>query len=143
MVARISTNSAISVVNAMVDSFDEGAGANAKLQIWSGERPTAIDDATTTQVLLVEYDLPNPSFGTATASAIGATAVAEEITTVDALATGEAAWFRVLDTDGDIQMDGTVTAATGDGDLKISSTAITAAVKVAVVSWSVSIAKGE
>ena len=142
MVARISTTSAIAVVNAMVDGIDAGAGTNGKLQIYSGTRPATISDAITDQVLLVSNDLPNPAFGAAAGSAIGATAAANAITTVDALATGTAAWFRVLDTAAQPVLDGTVTLATGDGDLKISSTAITADVKVAVVSWSVSINKG-
>ena len=142
MVARISTESAIAVVDAMVGTIDEGAGTNGKLQIYSGTRPTLIADAITSQVLLVEYNLPNPAFKPAAASAIGATAANNNITTVDALATGEAAWFRVLDTDGNPRLDGTVTIVSGDGDLKISSTAITQDVKVAVVSWSISINKG-
>mgnify|MGYP007088349662 CR=1 FL=1 len=130
MPARISFLAAVAMCDTLVDRFDVGAGT-AVLQIYEGAMPATINDAPLGNVL-VEFALPNPSFGDAAVSATGGTAVAEDIAPVPALTSGEASWFRILDADGVPQLDGDVSVAGGTGQLQLTSLTVVEAVDVSV-----------
>ena len=53
------------------------------------------------------------------------------------LATGTAAFFRIIDGDGSTRIQGSVTDTGGNGDLKLSSTAIIMDIDVTVVSLTI------
>lgn len=142
MVARITTALAIAMCDVAADAVDAGSGT-AHLRVYSGTRPTNIGDALTTQVLLVEYDFPDPAFGNATGVTAGAQADSN-ITgqTKAGLATDTATFFQIIDGNGAVLIDGTVSNPAGSGDLKISSTAVTTGIDVEVVSLTLNVAKG-
>lgn len=134
---RISNAAAILACDAIVDKIDVGAGT-AKLRIYDNTgtgQPADPDTAVTTQVLLAEFDLPNPAFGAASDANPGgrATAAGTPYTDSSANATGTASWFRVINRNGDAVMDGSV--GTSLADLIIDNTSIVIGQTVKVNSW--------
>lgn len=114
------------------------AGCNAvvalansgKLRIYDGAQPTDADTAIGAQVLLAELTLNATAFGASSGAGL---ATANAITSATAGATGTAAWFRVVKSDGTTKLwDGTV--GTSGCDLNLSSVSIVSAGSVAVSS---------
>jgi len=131
----ISNAAAIAACDAIVDLLDAGDGAG-KLQIYSGSQPANPDVAITDQTKLAELTLNDPAFGAAADGEPGGVATAESITDdSSADATGTAAWFRAVDSDGTAIIDGTV--GTSDADLILDSVSITAGQTVKVNSWTI------
>jgi hypothetical protein len=111
---------------------------NGYLRIYDGAQPTTADTAIGAQVLLAELRwnataFPAASNGVATANAITSDASAN--------ATGTAAWFRALKSDGTtVVFDGTV--GTGTHDLVLNTVSIVAAAAVAVSAFTYTANKG-
>lgn len=118
-------NSRLDVVTTAIDA---GAGA-ALIRIYDGTRP-ATGAAITTQVLLAELTMGDPSFPAASAGAMSANAITND---ASANATGTASWFRVVDSTGAFVMDGDV--GTSGSDLNLNSVSITSGVTVSVSSF--------
>jgi len=132
---KISNNAAKAACDAVVDLLDAGAGAG-KLQIYDGAQPANPDIAVTTQTKLAELTLSDPAFGAAADDNPGGKATADTITDdSSADATGTAAWFRAVDSDGNAVIDGS--AGTADADLILATTSIVAGQPVQVDSWTV------
>jgi len=131
----ISNDAAKAACDAIVDLLDAGAGAG-KLQIYDGAQPANPDVAVTTQNKLAELTLDDPAFGAAADDDPGGKATANSITDdASADASGTAAWFRAVDSDGNAVIDGSV--GTADADLVLDSVSITAGQTVKVNSWTV------
>jgi hypothetical protein len=108
------------------------------LRIYSGTQPTTADTAIGAQVLLAELRFGNPAFGAAVAGVATANAITADSS---ADATGTAAWFRALKSDGTTPVyDGTV--GTSGADCNINSTAIQAGAAVSVTSMTYTASKG-
>lgn len=114
------------------DTWITKAGSAALLRIYSGTQPTDADTAVGAQVLLAELTTASPMFpaasteGVATASAITQDSSAN--------ATGTAAWFRLVKSDGTtVVCDGTV--GTSGCDLNLVTTSIVATQPVQVTSF--------
>jgi hypothetical protein len=128
MTLRIST----SIRNAMVDAvktlIDAGSGAG-KIRIYTGSQPASVATAAS-GTLLADIPLADPSFGaTATGSAA---ADVSPVLTATAGNSGTAGWFRVLDSDNNALIDGSVTATGGGGDLTLATTAVTSGLDVSI-----------
>ena len=104
-------------LTAIIGAIDGGSAAG-KIQIRTGASPGANNTASGT--LLATVTLIDPSFGAVS----GASATLADPAAVTAAASGTAAHCRVLDSDNNVIMDGTVTATGGGGDLTLASTAI-------------------
>jgi hypothetical protein len=104
---------------------------NGFIDIYDGAQPTNADTAVGAQVKLARLTFGATAFGAAsngvaTANAIGSDASAD--------ATGTAAWFRVLKTDGTtVLWDGSV--GTSGSNININSTAIQSAAAVSCSSF--------
>lgn len=130
----ISNAAALAACNAVVDLVDGGAGAGL-LRIYSAGSgvPADADVAITDQVLLAELTMSDPAFGNAADGAPGAVATASAITSdTSANATGTAAFFRIVDSNGVAIIQGTV--GTSGADLNLNTTSIVSGVEVAVSS---------
>jgi len=131
----ISNAAAIAACDSIVDLIDGGAAAGS-LRIYDGSQPANPDVAVSTQTLLAELTLSDPAFGNAADATPGGQATANSISDdTSADATGTAAWFRAVDSDGNGIIDGDVTATGGGGDLELDSTSISAGTTVSVTSW--------
>lgn len=117
------TNRATQILNAM----DAGT-TGAKIRLYNGTRPATGGTATT---LLAELVCSTVS-GTVTNGVFTLSAITQDSS---ADATGTATWFRIVDSDNNFVMDGSVTATGGGGDITMSSVSIIAGVPVAAVSF--------
>lgn len=132
MALKLAAVAAIAAANAVVDLIDAGAAGN--LIIYSGAEPATPETAIGAQVPLVNFELPDPAFGAASDTVNGGAATLNAVTPVDAIATGTATFFRILDGNDVVLLQGTVTDTAGNGDLKVSSTSIVDGIEVTIVS---------
>lgn len=133
MALKLGVATAIAAANAAVDLVDGGTPAST-LVIYDGTEPADPSVAITTEVALVTFELPDPAFGDAADTAGGGQATANAVTSVVADADGTATWFRIIDGDDNVIMQGAVTDTSGSGDLKVSSTSIVTGIEVSVIS---------
>lgn len=101
------------------------------LRVYDGSQPATADTAISGQVLLAELRFNATAFGASVAGVITANAITDD---TDANATGTAAWFRCLKSDGTTPvLDGNVgTSAT---NFIISTTSIVQHATVSVSSF--------
>ncbi len=104
-------------LTSVVTAIDAGSAAGT-IQIRTGTSPGPNAGATGT--LLATVTLGDPSFG----SVASQSASLNDPAAVTAVASGTAGYCRVLDSDANVIMDGTVTATGGGGDLTLAATAI-------------------
>lgn len=127
-------------VKAAVDAVTALANSG-KLRIYTGSQPTDANTAIGAQTLLAELTLNATAFGASVASGSAGskvvTATANAITgDLSADATGTAAWFRVVKSDGTtILFDGSV--GTSGCDLNLATTSIVAGEEVDVTSFTI------
>ena len=111
---------------------------NGYLRIYSGAQPTNPDTAIGAQVLLAELRFGATAFGNGADGVATANAITQDAA---ANATGTAAWFRALASDGTTaHCDGTV--GTSGSDCNINSTAIQENATVSVTSMTITQGKG-
>ena len=112
------------------------------INIYDGTQPTDANTAIGAQTLLATLTLGATAFGASAASGTApsrvVTATANSITgDSSADATGTAAWFRVLKSDGTtVVYDGSV--GTSGADLNLATTSIVAGEAVNITSWTLS-----
>lgn len=112
-------NSMMNQITVALDADVEGPGA---IRVYDGAKPTNADTALSGQTLLAEFVLADPSFAAPAARAIAIDA--EPVLSTVGLAAGDAAWFRAVDNSGDTVLDGTVSTTGNDGDLQLTTTAV-------------------
>lgn len=123
---------ATTVRNAILDAIETDTGVSAVLKIRTGAAPASCATADSGTVLAT---LSLPSDWMAAASS-GTKALAGTWQDASADATGTAAHFRLYKSDGTTcQMQGTVTATGGGGDLTLDNTSIAAAQSVTITSF--------
>jgi hypothetical protein len=117
---------AVTMLNTAVDACDNGTGnPAAHLKIYSGSVPTNAESPLGGATLLADLVMSNPAFGSASDANPGATVAAATITADSAAnATGTASFFRIEDRDGTVQMQGTVSATGGGGELQLNTVSL-------------------
>lgn len=141
MVLKLANAVAIAAANAIAAQVDLGA-AVSKLVIYGGAAPAEPGTAIGAQPVLVEFELPDPAFAAATDTNPNAAATLNPVDPVQADATGTATFFRLINGNGLVVAQGTVTDTAGNGDLKISSTSVIAGIDVTVVSGTIVMPEG-
>ena len=121
--------------NAALDNILANANTGY-LRIYDGTQPTDADTAIGAQVLLAELIMGSTAFASASAGSATANAITSDSS---ANASGTAAWFRLLKSDGTtVIMDGSV--GTSGANLNLNSVAISSGAQVSVSSFTVSMA---
>jgi hypothetical protein len=111
---------------------------NGYLRIYSGTQPATADTALSGNTLLAELRFAATSAAGASAGVLTFSAITSD-TSADA--TGTAAFYRALKSDGtSVVMDGSV--GTSSADLVLNSTAIQSGAQVDVTSFAVTVSKG-
>jgi hypothetical protein len=111
---------------------------NGYLRIYSGTQPATADTALSGNTLLAELRFAATSAAAASAGVLTFSAITSD-TSADA--TGTAAFYRALKSDGtSVVMDGSV--GTSSADLVLNSTAIQSGAQVDVTSFSLTVSKG-
>lgn len=120
-------------MNALIDAGSTNPGG--KVQVYNGTKPADPSVAVSTQTKLVEFVLPSTTFPPSTSITDYATATANAIDAVNAIADGTATWFRVLDKDDNAVQDGDAGDTSSSASMKLASTNIVSGVSVKIVSW--------
>lgn len=136
MAISISNTAAMAALAAFTGQVDLGAPAST-LVIYGGAAPASVNVAIGAQPVLVTFALPDPAFGAPVNLNPGAIATANAIASVVATGTAAATFWRMIDGDGKAVLQGSVSDTAGNGDLKLSSTAIITGIDVTVVSLTV------
>jgi hypothetical protein len=137
----LSIQLATSTRNAMLDAIETDAGTSAKLAIYTGSVP-ANCAADTTGTKLAEFDLA--SDWAANASGGSKSFSSTPLTTTGA-ASGTAGYFRLFTnaqsttpgTSKPCQMQGTITATGGGGDMTLDNTSIATSQTINVTSFTI------
>ena|SRR5581483_6352236 len=123
---KISDTLANAEANAIASLFNGGF-----LRIYDGAQPADANTPITTQNLLAELTLGSPAFGSAVAGVLTANPITADS---DANASGNAAWYRVVKSDGvTVLVDGSV--GTSGCDCNLNQISITIHGTVAVSSF--------
>jgi hypothetical protein len=121
------------ITNAMANAAADAVTANLNngyLRIYDGSQPATADTAVGAQTLLAELRYNATAFGAASNGVATANALTDDSS---ANATGTAAWFRALKSDGTTAVfDGSV--GTGTHNLVVNTTAFVAGARVTVTS---------
>jgi hypothetical protein len=120
MAIRLSIAARSASANAVADLVDAEAGSGM-VRVYTGAQPASADLAAT-GTLLAEFTLNDPAFGSAVAG-VATLIVVPALSTIG-LASGDAGWFRVVDSVEAPVLDGSVTATGGGGDLIMSTIAV-------------------
>ena len=119
------------IIGDRLTTLNTDIGTSAKLRIYSGTRPANVNAALSGNTLLAELICNAAGFGTVSAGALTAAAIASD---ASADATGTATFFRLFKSDGTTAcIDGDV--AVSSSDLNLTSTSITAGQTVGVSSF--------
>lgn len=126
--------------NEAVNAEGDALGAllnNGYLRVYDGSQPANANTAVSSQVLLAELRFNATAFGATSAGVMTANAITADSS---ANASGTAAWFRALKSDGTSAiMDGTV--GTSSANMIIATTTITAAQTVSCSAFTHTLAK--
>lgn len=127
---------AITTGNAILDrittAIDAGSGAG-KIRLYSGTSPANANASLSGNTLLAELTCSDPSAAAASAKTLTLNAITQD---ASADATGEATFFRVVDSDNNVVLQGSVTAVGGGGDLQMNTASIVAGGPVQITSCS-------
>lgn len=128
----MANNLKTSIVARNVELNALGPLANSGLlRIYSGSQPASPETAIGAQTLLAELELNATAFGAAANGVITANAITDDD---DADASGTAAWYRLVKSDGvTVLWDGSV--GTSNADLVLNSVAIQQHARVSVTSF--------
>lgn len=110
-------------------------GAAGSICVYSGSQP-ANPDASATGTLLVEFDLPDPAYGTFASG----TGTLGSVADAEAVASGTAGWVRVKDNAGAGVLDGV--AATSGAFLTLDTLSIVSGGTVTISSGSLTMPQG-
>lgn len=132
-------NPKLSNVAANAEADAVAALANSGyLRIYDGSQPASADTALGAQVLLAELRFNATAFGSAAAGVATANAITNDSS---ANASGTAAWFRALESDGTtVLFDGSV--GTSGANLNLNSVSIVSGAPVSVTSLTFTAQKG-
>jgi hypothetical protein len=127
MATRLPDASQQAAADAVVDLIDVGsANTEGKLRIYAGVQPADADSAPVGD-LLVEIDLNDPAYGSATSSGTAQLDTTGGISGVGTAAAGagtDAQSFRVVDKDEGTVFDGAVTGTGGGGELELDNVSV-------------------
>ena len=132
-ILRSRTTTANKALTQYKDDLDAGSGPGTA-KIYSGTIP-ASPETPATGTLLAELVLSKPC-GVVADKKLTFSAIAQD---TEANATGYAGYVRLADSDGNVIIDGDVTATGGTGVLKLNVTLITAMGPVFINSFELSI----
>lgn len=137
MTVRVTAEAAATALAALTALAN--VGGRAKIQLFAGTRPP-VTDPIVAQVLLAEFEMAETAFQVPVAvPGFGATATAFPVATQEAVASGQASFFRVLTGEGDVLYDGEVSNSSGNGDLIVTSTTTSQGVDIVVTSFSITL----
>lgn len=111
---------------------------NGYLRLYTTAQPANADTALAAQTLLSEHRFS----ATAAPATVGGLITFNAITAVAAVASGTAAWFRALKSDGTtVVMDGSIGVVGSTSNLELNATAIASGANVSITAFTHSVNK--
>ena len=118
-------NSRLDVISAAIDAGTTGG----KIRIYNGTRPASGGAVTT---LLSELIMSTTSFAPATNSTITANTITDDSSADN---TGVASWFRIVDSNNNYVMDGSVGVTGSSADLELPTVNINQGQRISLSSF--------
>lgn len=138
MTFSIQNAQCITLLDDIADACDVGTGAaSATLVIYDGTPPARASAALSGNTVLAQLAMSNPAFGAAVdvpashLARVTASAITDDSS---ADATGTATFFRILDRDGAVVVQGSAGATGAGTELELNSVSIVAGAAVEVTS---------
>lgn len=135
-IISFSAATAHAMLDAVTTKIDAGTTAG-KIRIYGGTMPANSDAALAGNTVLAELLCTDPAAAAASAHTLTLSPITQD---ASADATGTATFFRVLDSDDLVVLQGDVTAAGGGGALELNTVSITLAGPVQITSASFTLA---
>lgn len=132
MALSFAINTANNILNQITTRIDLGSGPGT-IVLYSGAAPSNANTALTGNTVLAVLTCSDPSASAAANKTLTLNAITQDSS---ADATGDASFFRILDSDGNVVLQGTVSAVGGGGDLQMNTSAIVSGGPVQVTSCS-------
>ena len=120
MSLSFSTTTANLLLTQITNQIDAGSGSGT-IMIYSGTIPASGDTALSGNTQLAHLVCSKPSSPAPSAKTLTFSSIAQD-TSADA--TGTASFFRILDSNANVIVQGSVTVVGGGGDLQMNTTAI-------------------
>lgn len=121
MTVKLTVGCRNDLASAIIAKIDAGA-SNGVARIYTAPVPAGPSTAISTQIVLAEHTLSDPS-GTVSGGVLTFSTIADDNS---ANASGDAAFVRFFDSDGNAVADATVSATGGGGDIQMNTISIVA-----------------
>ncbi len=132
MALSFAINTANAILNQITARIDLGAGAGT-VTLYSGTVPVNANTALSGNTVLAVLTAADPSAAAASAKTLTLNAITQD---ASADATGDATFFRVMDSDANVVLQGTVSAVGGGGDLQMNTVSVVSGGPVQITSCS-------
>ncbi len=132
MALSFATNTANALLNVITTRIDLGSAAGT-ITIYSGTVPANANTALSGNTVLATLTCSDPSAASASSKTLTLSAITQDSS---ADATGTATFFRVMDSDANVVLQGTVTAVGSGGDLQMNTTSVVTGGPVQITSCS-------
>lgn len=132
MALSFSINSANAILNQITSRLDDGSGP-ATVTLYSGSVPANANTALSGNTVLAILTCSDPSAPAAAGKTLTLSAITQDSS---ADATGEATFFRMADSAGNVVIQGSVSAVGGGGDLQMNTASVVSGGPVQITSCS-------
>lgn len=130
MALSFANNTANAILNQITTNLDLGSGP-ATIVFYSGSVPANANTALSGNTVLAVLTCSDPSAASASAKTLTLNAITQDSS---ADATGEATFFRAMDSDANVVLQGSVSAVGGGGDIQMNTASIVAGGPVQITS---------
>lgn len=142
MATRIPTGVRNAAADAAAGRVDAGSGAGV-IRLYSGSQPSSANDAATGD-LLAEVDCADPAYDAASSGSaeLAGTPRSDEGTAAAGSGT-DAGWARIVDSDGNAVVDGSVSGTGSGGDIELDNVNIAEGQTVNITGHTITMPSGE
>lgn len=136
MALSFSASTANAMLAVITSKADLGASA-AIIRIYSGTMPATADTALAGNTVLAELTCSDPSAAAPSSKTLTFSSITQD---TSANASGTATFFRLMDSDFNVVLQGNVTATAGGGALELNTVSIVAGGPVQITSATLTLA---
>ena len=136
MALSFAAATAHALLDAITARVDAGSAAGF-IRIYDGAMPATADTALSGNTMLAELTCSDPSAAAASAKTLTFSAITQD---ASADASGTATFFRIVDSDSNVVLQGDITASGGGGAIEMNTTSIIAGGPIQITNASFTLA---
>lgn len=136
MALSFAATTAHALLDAITARVDAGSAAGF-IRIYDGAMPATADTALSGNTLLAELTCSDPAAAAASAKTLTFSAITQD---ASADASGTATFFRIVDSDSNVVLQGDITASGGGGAIEMNTTSIIAGGPIQITAASLTLA---